>query len=712
MLHRTDQRHHLEARFRKLCRAIAQLGAEKKGRNDTPRPTASRRRSSGTSKKHFNSACWTSSGEFYSGTRSTPIPEDFIRGQYAFHEALDEAKGILADVRGSQPGVVAASLQEAFPAWKTHISVQDKSANVSISYKEGAQTASAANRGGGSSTHEPGGKGKRTKQCVRSNPPRPRRRPEELGCKQPDVVYHPSSRASGSFDEGTRRRKATPRRVKTVCVEAKRGGKDAKGFKVRLELNNGSNPESSNSDYNASKKGIHTGPCRKYRTAPCRSAPLHQGVRAINTLKEDPFDRQHSKQGKRAGEYEPKEERRRSSSSQDNERTYSQWQEKQHEPTLGKLKAGGEICFDGDHQEIEPEGEERHITYDGVSKRRGGWNQQYSENTRAEETEEGAGDQQRWRNRGRVLWSTHAEPAARATSSGSSRAAPHTVRSHSQPATRPYYGLYARSLRANGIDPTNFRTSRCGYDAADLNCAVAQRHVDGSLLWRGNRGDDSFAAERARAPTDGLSDRLEAGRVLDSLNRRAELLGTMPPTPLRAKAAWMETPGDPEYRYYVQGTGEGALLGFVNYEERNRSYGTGYLARFLHIPDKKPARYSGVSCLQTTNRARFIHTEGYTVLLPSFTFEFTQRYGDRLQSRQYYRRHRRDMWISPSPSHSAWPGGGGGGSSVPPPTHTQIPGGRGDAGFTGVLVLGGRRRLFYFILQACIPPFRLRGITE
>lgn len=547
-----------------------------------PRRTASHRRSPSPSKVHFRGSCWTSGGgESFSGTRSTSTPEHLSRGQSAFQEALDEAREILG-VRGGQSGVVAASVQEAFPAWKTRFSVQDQSANVSDYNKETDQTTPsppklASNAGGSSPIYEVGrrGNGVEFSCSVRSNPPRSRNRPEETSREHPDrgetEKHHrvlcpsrsttPRARARGSFDEheGMRRRKETSRRVKTVNVEAKRGGSTgkSKSIKLRLKLNNGSSSESSSSDCNASNKGICTDKkTRTAKTGPCRSAPLHQGSRKLSSLKEDPLE--YAKETMAAGGYEPLEEWRRPSSEQDNERRCARWQKKHHEPTLGSLTAEGERCFDDGHQEPEPEGEERHVTYGGVSKSRG-WNQHYIESSSAEETEEDADDQRRWRDRGRVLWSTHAEPAARARSTGSTRAASHTVRSHSQPATRPYFGLYARSLQANGIDPTNFRASRRGYDGSGLSCAAAQKHLNGFLLWRGSRGDDSFATERTRAPTDGLTDRLEAGRVLDSFNRRAELLGTMPPTPLRAKAAWMETPGDPEYRYGIHTTGGGTL---------------------------------------------------------------------------------------------------------------------------------------------------------
>lgn len=586
------QRHHLEARFRKLYRAIAQLGEEKKGRKDMPRETASRRRSSSTSKNHFEGACWTSGGESCLETRSTSIPETLSRGQSAFREALDEAREILG-VRKSHSGVVAASIREAFPACKTRLSVQDESANISVSYEETNQTTSsppklAGSMGGSSSTYESGRKEKGTEHFLCSKSRWPRNRPQETSRKQPGAqTQHHRSLCS------TRSTNPTPRRVKTVYVGAKRGGSNGKSLKVRLQLNNENSPETSSSECNASNKGISKDKNSGTRkTAPCRSAPLHQGLRTMNSLK----DNDHSKQRKRAGRYESSEESRESGD-RDNERRCSRWQEKQRGATQRKSRV-----VDGGHREIEPDGKERHVAYEGGSNIRGSWKQQYFDNSSGEEIEEDAGDQQRWRNRGRVLWSTHAEPAARATSTGSTRAASHKVRSHSQPATRPYYGLYARSLRANGIDPTNFRASRWGYDAAGLSCAEAQEHVDGSLLWRGNRGDDPFAAKRARAPTDGLPDRLEAGRVLDSFNRRAELLGTMPPTPLRTKAAWMETPGDPEYRYTSKGrVKQSCGLCLLLWKKAKpvclyTKYRLPIQQDFSsHTPDKQPARY--LACL-------------------------------------------------------------------------------------------------------------------
>lgn len=175
-----------------------------------------------------------------------------------------------------------------------------------------------------------------------------------------------------------------------------------------------------------------------------------------------------------------------------------------------------------------------------------------------------------WRSRGRGVWSTYAEPAARAASPGMRR--PFTSievqerRPHAQPPLRPYHGLYARSLQANGIEPAIFQTPRSEcccrsghHDSASRMTAAKEarrgrstspcsRQIDHSILRRDRRGGDYRLAEQSRAPVNGLPDRLEAGRALNSFNRRAEILGKVPPTPLRAKAAWMERPGDPEYR--------------------------------------------------------------------------------------------------------------------------------------------------------------------
>lgn len=188
-----------------------------------------------------------------------------------------------------------------------------------------------------------------------------------------------------------------------------------------------------------------------------------------------------------------------------------------------------------------------------------------------EETCDEGGELQRWRRRGRVLWSLYAEPAARAAaasarnpytsrSSLGTKISPTTALPEDRVEPKPYHGLYARSLKANGIDPMAFRESpssntRCCYrcrsnifDCDGQSNTRGSSGVEDSMPIRPSRAGEPLAAERARAPVDGLPDRLEAGRVLDSLTRRAELVGTARPTPLRAKAAWMENPGDPKYR--------------------------------------------------------------------------------------------------------------------------------------------------------------------
>lgn len=197
-----------------------------------------------------------------------------------------------------------------------------------------------------------------------------------------------------------------------------------------------------------------------------------------------------------------------------------------------------------------------------------GWTRQ--ENDWRHGEEDTADEDRRWRCRGRVLWSTHAEPLSRGANASAWKP-PDAVdppdplvcpTSRSRQSIRPYHGLYAKSLKANGIDPVFFRASKCNryccccycrrVGGKDGYCATrnvpACTQIDDSLLLRSSRAGDHLAAEHSRAPVDGLPDRLEAGRVLDSLNRRAEILGITPPTSLRAKAAWMENPGDPEYR--------------------------------------------------------------------------------------------------------------------------------------------------------------------
>lgn len=207
--------------------------------------------------------------------------------------------------------------------------------------------------------------------------------------------------------------------------------------------------------------------------------------------------------------------------------------------------------------------EDDRIHEEGYKDDGGPWNScSYGRHRTGEREEEHFENERWWRNRGRVLWSTHAESAARAavvTSRNPYNLEWPKARSTS-PITQLYKGLYARSLQANGIDPANFRVSQCcphfkhrfgaGTDyAVRRTCNSPDRNIDNSLLYRPSRGGTHLTAGRTRALVDGLPDRLEAGRVLSSLNRRAALLGTAPPTPLRTKVAWMQTPGDPEYRY-------------------------------------------------------------------------------------------------------------------------------------------------------------------
>ena len=399
--------------------------------------------------------------------------------------------------------------------------MQDESAKVSVAYKETEQAscspAKLGSSGKGFSARKLDWNGKgAASPGVKAA--RSRRRAEDGD----GASRYPKSSPGEDrvFNEGREPRTAGPRRAKTVSIEAKRDGSSGQGLEICFQLSKGRESSASNEVRNTGNEDRNTGrTSRRKETATIRRALSQQGL-----TKENPTDQQQPKQRRETRGNEPPEERRSTQN-------------------LGQQRAGGEKCFDDTHEAAV---EDAHLA-DEVNNNGcyGGCNRKCFEDTRAEETEEDPADQRRWRRRGRVLWSTHAEPAARAVSVGTRRT---TVRPHSQPAVRPYHGLYARSLRANGIDPTNFRTSRCccGSDAA-LDCVVHERHIDGSLLWRGNRGR-GLAPERARTPVDGFPDRLEAGRILDSFNRRAELLGTMSPTLLRAKAAWMENPGDPAYR--------------------------------------------------------------------------------------------------------------------------------------------------------------------
>lgn len=393
-----------------------------------------------------------------------------------------------------------------------------------------------------------------------------------------------SYQAPENFDEGIGRENESPRRAKTVSIEAKRSDSKDNALEVHLKLNDGIGDGGSTADYcsgtsskvnntcinsNSRRDGSSSPGCR-VNAAHSRSSPLHQ---ALRTSKLDENPRHHSKETSVArGEYacsrmninrrEPLEQWKRVSSARDNRCLFYRQPEPQsaasawREAAAKGLKssqirerktADVERYFDHNYQEVKAEERVNHTTHEEESRHYDIRNRKSYDKIRAEDAEEeDAEGQRRWRTRGRALWSTHAEPAARTISSGSRLVAQQTIRSRSQSPVRPYRGLYARSLQANGIDPDNSRASPCCC-GCDASCAAGHMPVDGSLLWRGHRGRDYLAAQRTRAPTNGLSDGLEAGRILDSLNRRAELLGTIPPTLLRAKAAWMENPGDSAY---------------------------------------------------------------------------------------------------------------------------------------------------------------------
>lgn len=483
-----------------------QLSAEKEDRDDEPRSRQaylspgrsgqSPRRSPGAQKHRFLS---TSSSESYVKPRlASSAPGDSTRGRSPFRRALDEAKETLAGARDNGRSRVFTASAKALPAWQTHLSAQDEPAKVSIAYEDVDQAPSV----NGHSSRKSGAKGRGVECSVEFKSTRSRRRAEDGDDELLRTLRDSKSSPWGDriFDEGRAPRKA-------VYIEANRVVSNGKSIEVCLKLNNERQSRDSN-------KVSSTGETNRIAKAPpTRRAPLQQGL--MTALAEN---RQGSKQ-KRG--YEPPEE----------------WGQKSTESHQHQ-SAGDEKCFEVASDDVEVEGEERNVAGEvkfNSSNSYGGRNRNALEDARTEETEEDSDDQRRWRRRGRVLWSTHAEPAGR----GTRRASANTVRPHSQPTIRPYHGLYARSLRANGMDPTN------------LSCTAVherRRHIDCSLLWRGN-GGKGFAAERVRVPVDGLPDRLEAGRILDSFNRRAELLGTMSPTPLRTKAAWMENPGDPEYRY-------------------------------------------------------------------------------------------------------------------------------------------------------------------
>jgi len=460
---------------------VVQLGAEKEGRGDIPRPrqaylSADRserypRGSRGAQKKRFLSTF--SSVSSTEPRLASSARGDSPRGRSPFRQALDEAKETLADARYRRPRVFTASAK-ASPAWGTHLSIQDESAKVSVAYEEVEQAPS----GEGYSARKSCAKGKGVEYSSDIQSTRSWRRAEDGNGERLQTLRDPKSRPREGriFEEGREPRKADPRRAKTVSIKAKRGGSSGKALEVCLKLDNGRErpPNGEKTLGGTNRIAKHMAPVRK-------AAPLQQGL--MNALEEN---RQRSKQRRGARGYEPPEE----------------WRRRKRTQSPRHLRAGGERCFDDTSDDTEVKGEGRRVAGEvefNSSNGYGGRNRNVFEGTRTEETEEGdSDDQRRWRNRGRVLWSTHAEPGARAASVGTRCISPNTVRPHSQPAVRPYHGLYARSLRANGIDPANYRASRgCGGSDVGMDCAVRdrRRHIDGSLLWRGNRGR-GFAAER------------------------------------------------------------------------------------------------------------------------------------------------------------------------------------------------------------------------
>lgn len=173
-------------------------------------------------------------------------------------------------------------------------------------------------------------------------------------------------------------------------------------------------------------------------------------------------------------------------------------------------------------------------------------------------------DEEIWHRRGRALWSVHTEPISRALSidgrmqqANSGNGGNTSIVASN--GTMHYHGLYARSLKANGIDPVAFGQCRC------VTCSRCARRVtviarnvndrarpcnahEDSISNPSERERNKVDVSRVHVPADRLPNQREAGRVLDSLNQRAVLMGTAPATSLRTKTAWMESPGDPQYK--------------------------------------------------------------------------------------------------------------------------------------------------------------------
>ncbi|CAM9827883.1 unnamed protein product [Ectocarpus sp. 12 AP-2014] len=519
------------------------------------------------------------------------------RGCSPFREALDEAKEQLAHVRRQRERSGGA-----LPC-RTRVSVHDASAKVSVSYQEidhnsgnsssgqekGSPTKRVANCSGSEesyhsdrySTRKNTGRKKTTADLVELKGPRLKGRAEEkwplprgtrpgrnkeqghddeFRCTWRGMDV--SCQEFGCKDEGSGRSNGrgvvSPRRVETVCVEATHGSSAKEDDEICLKLERKTMGDTAKNTGIISRRGRKQGTAsssldRRAKSFAIRSS---RSERSEQSAPRASGDCSRPRAGLDPCKFEAN--RRSKESVLDNEYLHARQREGMvgaslrscgGQERIGEKEAEGKrpSCFYSMHNlnrtctsdvKDEEEGCFAPQTRRGDCDYRGKWNHDHSERITAKEKDVNEENQQRerWSTRGRVLWAAHAEPAARATSTDSRIFPRATMQSCSQPVVRPYHGLYARSLQANGIEPANFRSSRCSCHTTE------NRQIDGSVLW-----PDRENEARTRLPVDGLPDRLEAGRVLDSFERRAELLGKMPPTTLRAKTAWMEKPGDPQY---------------------------------------------------------------------------------------------------------------------------------------------------------------------
>lgn len=550
-------------------------------------------------KSHFEGTSASSSVVSDNGAgRTTTRAGGSSRGRSPFREALDEAKEQLARVRRQ------CKQSEGSLPYRTRLSVHDESGKVSVSYQEidhtlessspgdekGSPPKRVANRSGseeesyhsdGCSTRKKSGRKTKTGYLVELKGSRRKGQPEEkrslprgtrpgrnkehghddefrcrpwrgmevscnaLGCKDED-----SGRSNG-------RRVASPRRAETACVEVTHGSSAEEDVELYLKLERTSKGDTANNTGIISRRGRKQGATSSSFDLRAKSAAIRSSRSERSEQSAPRASRDYSRPRVSLDPCKFEAQRESKESIQANGYLHARQREGTVGASLGSCggeeRIGGKeaegkrpSCFDSVHHlngtctsdvKDEEEGCFAPRTRRGDYDYRGKWNRDHSERITAKERHVNEENQHRWSTRGRVLWATHAEPAARATSTDCRVFPRATRRSGSQPVVRPYHGLYARSLQANGIEPANFRSSRCSCQTTE------HRQIDGSVLW-----PDRENAAGTRSPADGLPDRLEAGRVLDSFERRAELLGKMPPTTLRAKTAWMEKPGDPQYR--------------------------------------------------------------------------------------------------------------------------------------------------------------------